>query len=370
MKAERTNPGRGAPLNPAGRLIQRQAAEWLARCQSRPLTLTEQADLADWLAQDSRHAALLTEVEASWNALDSLAAYPHPADLPPDPDLLAPPRREANFARSFVPAGQAAAAAVVIGGLWWLEPTAGPASSPPVAKVVPMESRLLSLPDGSAAELNAETQVVEVFTAQERRVRLVRGEAHFTVTPDPSRPFFVEANGVAVRAVGTAFNVRLMETGVEVLVTEGTVQVGPPASRVPPSSRVVVAGPPSGKNDAVLTMGQRAVVFTAPEAAVVPPAIETLTPVDIDRVLAWQTSRFTFESAPLAQVVARFNRNTSAGNGAVRLTVSDAGLGALRISGRIRSDNIESFVEVLEASFGVVAERRPDGEILLRPAGR
>jgi len=367
MKAGRTDAAHRAPLDAAERAIQRQAAEWLALRQSRTLTLTEQADLADWLAQDPRHAALLTEVESSWNALDALAAYPHSADLPPDPDLLAPPRREPALARWFVPVGLAAAAAVVLGGLWWLEPTTIPASNPPIAKAAPMESRLLSLPDGSAAELNAETQMVERFTAQERRVRLVRGEAHFTVMTDASRPFIVEANGVAVRAVGTAFNVRLMETGVEVLVTEGTVQVAPPA---PPSSGIIVAGLPAVEIDVVLTRGQRARVSTLPEAVVVPPAIETLTPVDIERMLAWQSSRFTFESAPLADVVARFNRNAPAGKGAVRLTVNDAALGALRISGRIRSDNIESFVEVLETSFGVAAERRPDGEIVLRPAGR
>jgi hypothetical protein len=38
----------------------------------------------------------------------------------------------------------------------------------------------------------------------------------------------------------------------------------------------------------------------------------------------------------------------------------------MRISGRIRAENIESFVEVLETNFGVVAERRVEGEIILK----
>ena len=37
-----------------------------------------------------------------------------------------------------------------------------------------------------------------------------------------------------------------------------------------------------------------------------------------------------------------------------------------KISGRIRSENIESFVEALEANFNVVAERRTEGEIVLK----
>ena len=41
--------------------------------------------------------------------------------------------------------------------------------------------KLLRLPDGSLAELNADTDLVEDFTVSERRVRLRRGEAHFTV---------------------------------------------------------------------------------------------------------------------------------------------------------------------------------------------
>ena len=51
------------------------------------------------------------------------------------------------------------------------------------------------------------------------------GEAYFTVAKNPGRPFVVAAGGVGVRAVGTAFNVRLDSDAVEVLVTEGRVQV-------------------------------------------------------------------------------------------------------------------------------------------------
>ena len=77
-------------------------------------------------------------------------------------------------------------------------------------------------------ELNAGGEVSEHFTTAERRVRLVRGEAHFTVTKDAARPFVVEAGAVRLRALGTAFNVRFEPSAVEVLVTHGRVQVEPP----------------------------------------------------------------------------------------------------------------------------------------------
>jgi transmembrane sensor len=214
------------------------------------------------------------------------------------------------------------------------------------------DSRLLHLPDGSTVELNAGAQVVEGFTPGERRVRLVAGEAHFTVTKDPARPFIVDANGVAVRAVGTAFAVRLVDAAVEVLVTEGTVHVQPPAEK----SAVASA------SAAVLTEGQKTVVSTLPNAA--PPVVETLPPTVVDETLAWQSSRFVFDSMPLAEVVARFNRSGSK----TVLVLADSGLATLKFSGRVRAANVDSFVEVLETNFGVAAERRGDGRVILRKA--
>ena len=44
------------------------------------------------------------------------------------------------------------------------------------------------------------------------------------MSKDPERPFLVSAGEVTVRAVGTAFDVRLAPTAVEVLVTEGVIR--------------------------------------------------------------------------------------------------------------------------------------------------
>ena len=81
------------------------------------------------------------------------------------------------------------------------------------------------LDDGSVLELYGDTSAEVRLAPAERRVRLARGEAHVTVVRDATRPFVVEAGGVAARTVGTAFNVRLGAREVEVLVTEGKVSV-------------------------------------------------------------------------------------------------------------------------------------------------
>src|SRR5262249_18275193 len=82
-----------------------------------------------------------------------------------------------------------------------------------------------TLPDGSVLVLNANTRVDLAFASSARRLRLLRGDAHFTVASNPNQPFIVTVRSVNVRALGTAFSVRAAPTAVEVLVTAGQVQV-------------------------------------------------------------------------------------------------------------------------------------------------
>ncbi|MES2694844.1 MAG: hypothetical protein V4773_15330, partial [Verrucomicrobiota bacterium] len=121
---------------------------------------------------------------------------------------------------------------------------------------------------------------------------------------------------------------------------------------------VPLAGP-------VLEVYQRVLVPLAAAPTAAAPAVETLAAPEVNRVLAWQTSRIVFENLPLADVVARFKTKINV-PGALRVTITDPRLAALRISGRVRADDIEALVEVLETSFGVAADRRPDGEVVLR----
>lgn len=213
------------------------------------------------------------------------------------------------------------------------------------------------LADGTVVELNGTAEIAADFTADERRVRLTRGEAHFSVVKDSRRPFTVTASGVAVRAVGTAFNVRLAGSAVEVLVTEGQVSLQPPpAPPAPGGSSPVPAPPPAAVH--LLAARQRAVVAITPAAA---PEVATLTPSEIARVLAWQHRLLNFTATPLGEVVAALNRRN-----ATQLVLADPGLAALRVSASLRSDNIHGFVNLLETGFDVRAEHRGDAEILLR----
>jgi transmembrane sensor len=335
------------------------AADWLAR-RFAGLTPDEVAEFECWRAADRRHAAAYAELEAAWCALDRVR-LPETAVGNPDPDALAPRGARPIRLRLMSVLAAAAAAAVVMAGVgWsWLGSKGGGESGRLAASHTDLlitavgEVQKLDLPDGSVVRVNTDSRVEVDYSAAERRVRLLRGEAHFAVAKNPARPFFVEASGVAVRAVGTAFNVRLRPETIEVLVTEGKVRVadlaGDESLIAPPLSPAAVAAP------SLLLAGERAVIPVAvPKGATrVPVLVAPMAPAEIGRALAWQDRRIEAVAAPLAEIVAEFNRYNRA-----KLVVDDPELAVRRFGGSFRADDPETFVRLLETRFGLHAERR------------
>ncbi len=336
--------------------VEQQAAAWILRCD-RGLTASEQDAFSDWLAAAPAHGAQLARHRRHWNRLNHLAQWRPEHGARPNPDLLAPPRHRPFFRFMPVTMALAAAAALVAGFIVWKQGSRPPGRPAEIATLTSAAGSYRTLEDGSVIELNRGAEVTVHFTPGERRVSLVRGEAHFTVTKNPARPFIVTAHGVDVRAVGTAFNVRVETAAVEVLVTEGRVQVNQPSLTGEHSTPVAPAGPLIP----ILGARQRAVISLLP--ATEPPQIATLTAGEVERVLAWQHRLLEFTAAPLAEIVAEFNRHN-----AVQLVLSDPELASVHISASFRSDNIEVFVHFLETGFSVQAERRGESEIVLRKA--
>lgn len=370
LPSENTSRGR-AGAQARYKQAQKEAAQWLALREARAFTAAEHASFADWMARDPRHAAVLAEVEAAWRAFDGLAAFPHCDDRAADPDLLAPAgaARRPAIAAAFL-----AAASIAVAALVWYKPwTNRISAAQPPAIAAAASQQFFVLPDGTVVETNAGATVEAKFTPAERRVVLARGEAHFAVAHNPARPFIVEARGVAVRAVGTAFNVRLAAAEIEVLVTEGRVQVAMDQAVAPePQDPAANALRPANlRPDALVPLalapGQRTVIGIDPDSGRLhAPVVEQLALSEIDRKLAWQKSRLVFDSTPLAEAIARIERHATLGP---RLVLGDDEVGKVLVSGRIWADRVESFVEALEFGFGVSAERRASGEIVLRKRG-
>ncbi len=315
------------------------ASAWLSR-RDRGFTPAEQDAYLQWLQADSRHRDEVARIQQSWQALDSLAAW-QPADgTTPNPDLLAPaiPSRRRLLRRRGALAGLGLAAALTV-LLWPVAPRAPDlADSAPGMRVIPRPEPQ-ALADGSIAEIKHGGQLEIAFVTEERRVRLREGEVHLTVAKDAARPFVVEAGGVIIRAVGTAFSVRWERDALDVLVTEGSVQVQPPT------------GAPVS-----VSAGERAHVD-----ARMRPVVAVEKPETLERALAWRTVRLEFEGLPLAAVITEFNlRNT------LKLAIGDTGAGRIKVAGTFQADKPEAFARLLEAGFGIAVERRAVGAWVLR----
>ena len=71
------------------------------------------------------------------------------------------------------------------------------------------QQKSIALSDGSSIQMNTDSQVQVAYSSGARAIHLLKGEALFSVMPDPKRPFEVYAAESVVRAVGTAFAVHL-----------------------------------------------------------------------------------------------------------------------------------------------------------------
>jgi ferric-dicitrate binding protein FerR (iron transport regulator) len=84
----------------------------------------------------------------------------------------------------------------------------------------------LTLADGSSVTLNTDSELHVQASGATRSVRLIHGEALFTVKHDPGRLFEVALGNIRVKDIGTEFSIRrLNDLHAQVLVKEGKVRI-------------------------------------------------------------------------------------------------------------------------------------------------
>lgn len=325
--------------------IEEHARTWVVR-QDRGLSSEESRQLADWLQADPSHSAALARSQAAWRKFRELGQAVKRMPLGPVEQV---PQW------NWLPlAGMAAAAAIVLGVGFW-QRTLHPLQSVPAAASMAPVAQTQKFPDGSVATLKAGAQIVQDFTPTARRIRLIKGEVFFSVAKDPARPFLVETGNVTVRAVGTAFSVMGEGQAVNVLVTEGVVQVSAPSAAV---ASQPVANPT--EEPTLVGAGQRAIVTRHAESSVASVVVSQVTEAEISRSLAWHYTMLDLTSAPLGELIALYTARSGQ-----KVELGDPRLATLQIGGRLPTHDVDGFIRALELVADIKAEKRADGVLIL-----
>jgi len=178
------------------------------------------------------------------------------------------------------------------------------------------------LDDGSRLDISAASQLLVKYSAAERHIDLVEGEAQFNVSKDPARPFVVETRHATLQALGTVFNVDQRRDSTELTVLEGRVEVAPLQA---------------GNKRVILTAGQRALIRANGHGPV-----ETF---DLTSYRDWQQNILEADNMPLADIIDELNRYR---NTAVGIHPS---IGNLPVSGTFRLDDTEKNLQLITSAY-------------------
>ena len=316
--------------------VDKEACAWIAQFDGAEPTAADLEAFREWINRSPRHREAMERLSSLWGEMNVLT------------ELAVPPRAfTATRRRSWAwPVALAASLLCFVAVL--LAFRAGEDPAPALYATAVGEQRDVLLPDGTQVKLNTATQLRVAYTDRVREVYLLDGEAYFDVAREPERPFRVQVDERTVSALGTAFSVRRDGGALEVLVTEGIVEL---AERV----RGPLALGSGRRSLGTVKRGQRVRLAEVLEAA------EAVSEEEVARELAWREGMLSFAGEPLALVVAEIGRYDD-----TRIVIEDKGLRELRVGGYFRAGDTDALLATLEAGFPIEVVRGADGNVRLR----
>jgi len=373
--------------------IKEEAANWLLEIEEKsPLSPQESNKLKDWVATSDIHRSVIIRMSQTWNNMDVLAA------------MRVAPERTSRFSLGKF---KALLGSKILTTLFKPDNNKPPRGSSILFKLSSVSACLIVcllifdvmdneevnsqanyfvtdigeyqkhiLEDGSTLWLNSNSKVKVDYSNKYRRIALLTGEAHFEVEKDASRPFEVYANNRLVRALGTAFSVQKLKGSIEVVVSEGTVELAV-------VDEVLVLKPDdiSTAKDIGLSMEEQSAVInhepakvakhlgklSAGQSMIIPTVssariegednhVVYLDKGEVGRKLSWLDGKLVFAGETLAEVVTEISRHTS-----IIINIPDPELRTLRIGGHFETGETEKLFNILESGFGIKVNKI-DGE--------
>ncbi|ULA66000.1 MAG: Protein FecR, ferric citrate sensor [Nitrospira sp.] len=264
------------------------ASGWFARLRASDVTLQDQDAFMHWKAQHPTHAEAYDSLCRLWDNLEVPCQVAFRADTRikvPGGQSRPIERKARAWTTRGVKRSTAFVAAIVlltaVAALWIPD-----ALQLWQSDVVTMagEQRQLTLADGSTVLMNTQSALAVGTWWSRREVTLLKGEAAFSVTPAPEKPFIVTAGPGTVQVVGTKFSIRKHADRVTVTVAEGTVTIQTAA----PAAPIRIGAGQEVSYDAQ--------------------GISPVTSANLIKALAWQRGQLVFTMEPLSGVIDELNR--------------------------------------------------------------
>ena len=199
------------------------------------------------------------------------------------------------------------------------------------------ETRTITLPDGSTVQLNGNSTLTyrDDWTADQPREVWLEGEGFFVVTKKAVTgrriKFITHTPGLDVQVLGTQFNVHSRRGQTDVTLVEGKVELIRPGDT---KARILELKP-----------GQVATARPGIEQV----ALQETTP---EMQTAWTQKQFVFEKTPLRTVGQQLSDSYG-----LTLVFDDQALADRQFTGNLSSQDVETLLTTLAATFDLTVER-------------
>lgn len=349
------------------KMLEREAVEWLIKLDGETsLTNEDMHALKEWMGRSPLHAKEIEGLNAFWGGLIVLTELNIP--------LVKPLRGVSVDRRPSFSGGAWALAASVLGFALLLQQVMLPDGfggghygdkngyySSAIGK-----QTSISLSDGSIVLLNTNSQIRVDYNGAHRNVHLIQGEAYFNVAKNKDKPFRVYAGEGRVQAVGTAFTVFLREQDVEVLVTEGKVDLAALSVTRGVASTMSDAGLPNAGDQSSpeyylalpveqlgrLEAGEGATILISQRSdASSNQTTRKLKVMGADKRQRrdnWRKGLVLFTGDSLEDVIAEVSRYSP-----IVIEIIDPELKKIRVGGQFRVGDVKGMFDVLESNFGL-----------------
>ena len=319
-----------AAPTPTPTAAEAEAADWFARLGARTVSAQTLRDFQTWRLRPE-NASAYRRLESVWRDAALLRDDPEIRAATAAADRRHRARPNPRRLRATIPVAGALACLILAAVVW--RPERGTYATDVG------EQELVSLEDGSQVRLDTASRIRVRFDDGRRRVELARGQALFTIAPETSRPFIVEAGPARVTALGTVFAIRRDDAAATVTLVSGKVAVVAVTAPETPEQRLA-----AGQQAAVSARGQT--------IRAVDPAVQT----------SWTEGRLIFEETPLQAAVLEVNRYLSA-----PITLEAGSLRSVPVSGAFETGDREAFIAAASDLFDLKAVPSSDGSVMLRP---